>query len=304
MNTSAPWQGDIPIGDWIDRLIPAPIRPYLRLMRLDRPIGSWLLLFPCWWSVALAGDRWPDLRLMALFGIGAVIMRGAGCTFNDIIDRDLDAQVARTARRPIPSGAVTPFQAALFMLAQLVVGLAILLQFNHAAILTGICSLFLVFTYPFMKRFTFWPQAWLGLAFNWGALMGWVAVHGHLAMPAFILYAAGLMWTLGYDTIYALQDKKDDPNAGIKSTALQFGAYAPYWVAFFYVLTMLLLGLAGHSAGLSWLFYPLLLAPAAQLVWQVTTLRMEEPRDCLAKFRSNRWFGWLVLAAIIVGRAL
>jgi 4-hydroxybenzoate polyprenyltransferase len=296
--------GDIPIGGWVDRLLPQALRPYARLMRLDRPIGTWLLLFPCWWSIALAAPRWPDLRLMALFAIGAIVMRGAGCTYNDIVDRDFDAQVTRTRGRPIPSGQVTVRQAAIFLAAQLVVGLAILLALNPAAILVGAASLLLVFSYPFMKRFTFWPQAWLGLAFNWGALFGWAAATGSLALAPVVLYVAGIVWTLGYDTIYALQDKEDDAIVGVRSTARLFGASTPIWLIGFYAASLATIAVAAYAAGLGWPFYALLPAAGAQAVWQLATLKMDAPEDCLTKFQSNRWFGWLVLAAIVAGKQI
>ena len=294
--------GDIPVGGWVDRWLPAAARPYARLMRLDRPIGSWLLLFPCWWSIALAAPRWPDLRLMVLFALGAVVMRGAGCTYNDIVDRDFDAQVARTRGRPIPSGQVSVRQAAAFLVAQLAVGLAILLALNRFAILVGAVSLLLVFSYPFMKRFTFWPQAWLGLAFNWGAPFGWAAATGGLGLPPLVLYLAGIVWTLGYDTIYALQDKEDDPIVGVRSTARLFGKATPAWLWGFYAGTLLLIAAAGYADGLGWPFYVLLPAAGAQAAWQIATLDMDAPADCLSKFKSNRWFGWLVLAAIVAGK--
>ena len=230
MKPSGTLLGDIPVGNWIDRWVPAPVRPYLRLMRLDRPIGTWLLLLPAWWSLALAAPRWPDLGLMALFALGAVVMRGAGCTVNDIADHKFDAQVARTAARPIPSGAVSVLQALCFLGLQLGIGLAILLCLNGAALAWGAASLLLVIPYPFMKRITWWPQAWLGLTFNWGALLGWVAVTGRLDAAPLALYAAGLFWTLGYDTIYAHQDKEDDILIGVKSTALRLGAATPAWL--------------------------------------------------------------------------
>ena len=215
---------DIKSGDWADRYAPAGARPYIRLARLDRPIGTWLLLFPGWWGVALAADRWPDWRLVVLFGIGAIAMRGAGCTLNDIADRDFDAKVARTRTRPIPSGAVSVPQAALFMAVELAIGAAVLLSLPRTAILLGILVLALIATYPFMKRVTYWPQFFLGLNFNWGALLGWAAVRDDLAWPAALLYLGGICWTLGYDTIYAHQDKEDDALIGVKSAALALGA--------------------------------------------------------------------------------
>lgn len=304
MSQSPTLNGDIPVGNWIDRWIPAVARPYLRLMRLDRPIGTWLLLFPCWWSIALAGEHWPDLGLMALFAVGALVMRGAGCTVNDIVDHKFDALVERTRGRPIPSGAVGLGQAALFLAAQLLVGLVILVQLNGAAIAWGVASLALVFPYPLMKRITWWPQAWLGLTFNWGALLGWVAVSGGMAAAPALLYAAGILWTLGYDTIYAHQDKEDDQLIGVKSTALRLGVHTRPAVAGFYAGTVALVAAAGFAADLSWPFYLLLLLSSGQLVWQVVGLDQDDSADCLAKFKSNRLFGWGLLAAIVAGKVL
>ncbi len=212
---------DILADHWILRLAPARARPYLRLIRIDRPIGTWLLLFPCWWSLSLAasaGTRPPDLRLILLFALGALVMRGAGCTYNDIVDRDFDAKVARTAGRPIPSGQVSLVQAIAVLATLLAIGLAVLLQLNDFAVLLGAASIALVLAYPFMKRITYWPQAWLGLTFNWGALLGWAAMTGGVGASALWLYAAGIAWTLGYDTIYAHQDKEDDALIGVGLT--------------------------------------------------------------------------------------
>lgn len=302
MNPSSTLNGDIPLDTWIDRWVPAPVRPYLRLMRLDRPIGTWLLLFPCWWSIALAAPTWPDLWLMALFAVGAVVMRGAGCTVNDIADHEFDAKVARTAARPIPSGAVSLKQAALFLGLQLAIGLAILVQLNGFAIWVGVASLALVFPYPLMKRITYWPQAWLGLTFNWGALLGWAAVRGELDWPPILMYAAGVVWTLGYDTIYAHQDKDDDILIGVKSTALRLGDATPRWLVGFYGATLVLLAVAGWAADLSWPFYPLLLVAGGQLYWQIFSGNINDSGDCLTKFKSNRYFGWIFLLAIIAGK--
>ncbi|MBI5164154.1 MAG: 4-hydroxybenzoate octaprenyltransferase [Magnetospirillum sp.] len=293
---------DIPVGDWIDRRVPAAARPYLRLMRLDRPIGTWLLLFPCWWSAALAAGGWPDPALMLLFAIGAVVMRGAGCTVNDMADHRFDALVERTRTRPIPSGAVSLRQAAAFLAVLLLLGLAILVQLNGFAVAVGAASLLLVFPYPFMKRITWWPQAWLGLTFNWGALLGWAAVRGEIGLPALLLYAAGLFWTLGYDTVYAHQDKEDDALIGVKSTALRLGPQTRPALAAFYGLALALIAAAGWAAGLSWLFYPLLGVAGAHLAWQVRSVDLDRPAACLATFKANRWFGWLLLAAIVLGR--
>ena len=293
---------DIPKGGWVDRFAPAELRPYARLARLDRPIGTWLLLFPCWWGIALASPGWPSLWLMALFALGAVVMRGAGCTYNDIVDRDFDARVARTADRPIPSGAVSVRQSIAFLLAQLVAGLVILLSLSPAAIWLGVLSLVLVFTYPLMKRVTWWPQFFLGLAFNWGALMGYAAVADGLDAAPFILYASGIQWTLGYDTIYAHQDKEDDILVGVKSSALRLGANTRPALFAFYAGTVALLTAAGLAAGLAWPYFVLLAAGAAQLAWQAWDVDLDDPANCLAKFRSNRLFGWLVLAGTVAGQ--
>ena len=296
---------DIPRHGWVDRFMPEGLVPYARLARLDRPIGTWLLLFPCWWGAALAWAADPalpvgnGLALAGLFALGALVMRGAGCTFNDIVDRDFDGRVARTADRPIPSGAVSVPQAVAFLGGLLLLGAAVLFSLNTAAILVGLASLPLVFVYPFAKRFTYWPQLFLGLTFNWGALVGWTAMSGSLGWPAVVLYAAGIAWTLGYDTIYAHQDKEDDALIGVKSSALLLGDRTRPWLAGFYVATILLLALAGIVAGLSSWIAVALLVPAAQLWWQVQDVKLDHPADCLTKFRSNRHFGWLVLATII-----
>ncbi len=295
---------DIRSGGWIERRAPAALRPFLRLARLDRPIGTWLLLFPCWWGVALASPGWPNPLLLLSFAIGAVVMRGAGCTYNDIVDRDLDARVERTRARPLPSGAVTLRGAALFLALQLVVGFLILLTFNRITIVLGIASLALVFTYPFMKRVTWWPQAFLGLTFNWGALLGWSAVTGGLAPPPLLLYAGAVAWTIGYDTIYAHQDREDDALIGVRSTARLFGAASPRWIALFYALALSGFGAAGAAANLDWPFWAALIAAGLQLASQARGLGVDDPADCLARFRSNRWVGWILLAGIVASRAL
>nr|WP_142848004.1 4-hydroxybenzoate octaprenyltransferase [Telmatospirillum sp. J64-1] len=294
-------RGDMPLDGWVDRWAPAPLRPYLKLMRLDRPIGTWLLLFPCWWSIALASQGMPDLWLMALFGIGALIMRGAGCVINDIADRDFDGKVERTAARPIPSGQVSVKQALAFLVLLLLLGLLILVQLNPFAIALGAASLLLVVPYPFMKRITWWPQAWLGLTFNWGALLGWAAVTGGLGFAPLLLYIAGLFWTLGYDTIYAHQDKDDDALIGVKSSARRLGEATMPAVTVFYLVALALIAAAGWVAGLSWVFFVSLAPAAAQLMWQARTMKINDSPDCLAKFKSNRLFGWLLLAAILAG---
>jgi 4-hydroxybenzoate polyprenyltransferase len=293
---------DIPRTGLLARLLPPAALPYARLMRADRPIGTWLLLFPCWWGIALATPGRPSAWLLALFALGAFVMRGAGCTYNDIVDRDFDGRVARTADRPIPSGAVSVRGALVFLAAQLLAGLAILLTFDATTIALGVASLILGFTYPWMKRVTWWPQFFLGLAFNWGALMGWSAVTGGLSAAPLLLYAGGIAWTLGYDTIYAHQDREDDALVGIKSSARRLGARTRVALAAFYGLAVLLFAAAGFQAGLGWPFWIALAAAAAQLAWQAARLDIDQPADCLAKFRSNRFVGWLVLAGIVAGQ--
>lgn len=295
---------DIRADDILHHLTPAGVRPYLRLARLDRPIGTWLLLFPCWWAIALAelaAGREPEPGLYLLFALGAVVMRAAGCTVNDILDRDFDARVARTATRPIPAGEISLRQALVFLAALLSIGLLILLQLPPTAIWLGVASLLLVFPYPLMKRITWWPQAWLGLTFNWGALLGWAAVADALAWPALLLYAGGFFWTLGYDTIYAHQDKEDDALIGVRSTARLFGDATRPWLVGFYLATMLLAAAAGLVGGLSWVLVAALLPVGAQLAWQIRTVDLSDPGSCLDVFRSNRWAGWMVVLALVAG---
>ena len=299
-----PDPSDIRGGDWVERWLPAPARPYARLARLDRPIGTWLLLFPGWWGIALASPHWPDPKLMALFALGAVVMRGAGCTLNDIADRDYDARVARTRLRPLPSGAVSVRRAVVFLGLQSAVGAAVLFSLDRLSILLGLSVLALIASYPFMKRVTYWPQVFLGLNFNWGALVGWTAVAGMLAWPAALLYLGGVLWTIGYDTIYAHQDKEDDVRIGVKSSALALGASTRPWLFLFYAAALLLWGAAGRSAGLGILFWVGLGAAALQLAWQAARVAIDDPADCLAKFRSNRRVGWLMLAGIVAGHWL
>lgn len=295
---------DIPDQSWVDKWMPGAVRPYCRLARLDRPIGTWLLLLPCWWSLALASPGWPNPAYFLLFGLGALVMRGAGCTINDLADRDFDGKVARTATRPIASGTVTMTQALFFLGLQLALGLAVLVQFNSYTIWLGIGSLGIVVIYPFMKRFTYWPQAGLGLAFNWGALVGWTAETGQLAVAPVVLYVAGFFWTLGYDTIYAHQDKTDDLAIGLKSTALKFGERTKPWLVGFFLVSMSLIGLSGYLVQLNWPFYAGLAAAGLHLVWQVCTLDIDDPKNCLRRFKSNRDFGLIVLAGIVAAHVL
>jgi 4-hydroxybenzoate polyprenyltransferase len=298
-------------GNWVDGLAPAWTRPYLRLARLDRPIGSWLLLLPCWWSVGLAAvhagtqvDARADLWHVLLFFIGAFAMRGAGCTWNDIVDRDLDARVERTRSRPIPSGQVTVAAAAVFLALQALVGLAVLLQFNRFTVYVGLASLAVVAVYPFMKRITYWPQIMLGLAFSWGALMGWPATFGRLDLPAFLLYAGAICWVIGYDTIYAHQDREDDALIGIKSTALLFRERTKPILAVFYALAVVLIALAGWRAGAGVVFALGLLAFAAHLSWQIRRLDIDDPVNCLVVFKSNRDAGLILFAGLVLDAAV
>jgi 4-hydroxybenzoate polyprenyltransferase len=291
-------------GNWVDTIAPAWSRPYLRLARLDRPIGSWLLLLPCWWSVALAaiaaGSPTPSLAHIALFFIGAFAMRGAGCTWNDIVDRDLDASVERTRSRPIPAGQVSVKQAFGFLALQALVGFLVLISFNGFTIVLGIASLAIVAVYPFMKRITYWPQIVLGLAFSWGALMGWAAAFGRLGSPAFLLYAGAIAWVIGYDTIYAHQDREDDALIGIKSTALLFGERTKRMLSLFYGLAVLLIGAAGFAAGAGLVFALGVLAFAGHLGWQVVRLDIDDPDRCLALFKSDRDAGLILFAGMLL----
>jgi 4-hydroxybenzoate polyprenyltransferase len=240
--------------------------------------------------------------MIAVFALGAVLMRGAGCTYNDIVDRDFDGRVARTADRPLPSGAVRVREAVIFLLAQIALSAALLLTMNRVAVLLAVASLALVFTYPLMKRVTWWPQFFLGLAFNWGALMGYAAVAGALAAPSLWLYLAGIAWTLGYDTIYAHQDKEDDALIGVKSSARRLGPRTRPALWLFYAAAILGMAASGNAAALAWPFWVALVAVAAQLAWQAGKVDIDSPADCLAKFRSNRWTGWLLLAGIIAAK--
>jgi 4-hydroxybenzoate polyprenyltransferase len=294
--------------NWVDSHAPLWSRPYLRLSRLDRPIGSWLLLMPCWWSAALAAGVAHDvsrlLPIVVLFFIGAFAMRGAGCTWNDITDRNLDARVERTRSRPIPAGQVSVTQAVVFLVAQALVGLIVLLQFNRFAIATGIASLAIVAIYPFMKRITYWPQVVLGLAFSWGALMGFAVTFGRIDVTALVLYAGSIAWVIGYDTIYAHQDSEDDALIGIKSTALLFADRTRPALAVFYGLAVVLIGVALHLAGVRWPAWLGLAAFAMHLVWQIARIEIGDPRLCLRLFKSNRDAGLLLFAGLLADALL
>lgn len=292
---------------WVDTRLPPWARPYARLARWERPIGWWLLLWPCWWSAALAaiaaGSPWPNPWHLALFLIGAIAMRGAGCTFNDLVDEDIDAKVERTRSRPIPAGQVSRGQAKLFMGLQALVGAAVLIQFNLFTILLGLASLLVVAIYPFMKRFTNWPQLFLGFAFSWGALMGWAAAFGRLDWAPILLYAGGIAWTIGYDTIYAHQDKEDDAMVGVRSTARLFGAWTKPALALLYGLATVLFMLAAVMVDAGPLAFAGFAVGALHLVWQIIVLDIDDPDQCLKLFRSNTLYGWIVFAGLC-GEAL
>lgn len=291
---------DAVTGNWVDIRAPVWSRPYLRLSRADRPVGTWLLLLPCWWGVLLSaasgtGLGWKGAWIMVGCALGAWLMRGAGCTWNDITDRDFDARVARTRSRPIPSGQVSVVAAVVWMCLQSFAAFAILLTFNLNAILLGVASLILIAIYPFAKRFTWWPQVFLGLAFNWGALLAWTAHDGALGWPALILYIAGILWTLFYDTIYAHQDKDDDALIGVKSTARLFGDHTEFWLRRFQIAAVAFMAIAvGTAFGPGAATAPLVAALAGvaglglHLVWQVRRLDTANPDNCLWLFRSNR----------------
>src|SRR5439155_6373122 len=290
-------------GNWVDTHAPSWSRPYLRLSRFDRPIGSWLLLMPCWWSAALAAGIARDVSqlplVIVLFLIGAFVMRGAGCAWNDITDRDLDARVERTRSRPLPAGQISVAQALAFLVAQALIGLVVLLQFNRFAILTGIASLVIVAIYPFMKRITWWPQIVLGLAFSWGALMGFAVTFTRIDVTALVLYAGAISWVIGYDTIYAHQDTEDDALIGVKSTARLFGAHTHQALILFYGLAVMLIGVALASGDARWPAWLGLGAFAAHLAWQIRRLRIEDPDLCKRVFYSNKHAGLLLFAGLL-----
>ena len=294
---------DIRSEGWV-ALLPAAWRPYALLMRLDRPIGSWLLFLPGPWAFAMAAPSWVEgIRLTLLFGLGAVLMRGAGCVVNDLWDRDLDKKVARTAGRPLASGAVRPKQALALLCALLTISFVILWQLNWMAIALGVLSLVPVALYPLAKRFTNWPQVALGMTFGWAAPMGYAAATGRIDLPGLLLYAAAIVWILGYDTIYAHQDREDDALIGIGSTALRWGEKTRPFLMACYGATILLLLLAGSLAGLSWYFVPALLVPAALLARQVAALDIDDPALCLTLFKANREVGIAIALALLIGRA-
>ncbi|MCA6297849.1 MAG: 4-hydroxybenzoate octaprenyltransferase [Phenylobacterium sp.] len=291
--------------NWVDRYAPDRMRPWLKLGRFDRPAGIWLLMLPGWQGAALAASmagRWPDLLLLAKIFLGAALMRAAGCAYNDIVDRDLDAKVARTAGRPVASGRISGRQAWAFVVACSLAAALILFTLPPLAIGLGIASLLLVAAYPFMKRITWWPQAWLGLTFNWGVLLGFAAAAGQLETPAYLLYAAGLFWTLGYDTIYAVQDMEDDALAGIRSSARRLGRLAPRAVLGFYVLAFTLVLACAFAARLGPLFLPLAAGYGLHLSRQAARLDLDDPAGALDLFRSNAVAGLILFAALVAGQ--
>ncbi|MCY1645725.1 4-hydroxybenzoate octaprenyltransferase [Caulobacter sp. SL161] len=295
---------DAAATNWVDRHAPERLRPWLKLGRFDRPVGIWLLMLPGWQGIALAAaeqGRWPNpLLLLAVF-VGAALMRAAGCAFNDIVDRDFDAQVARTAMRPIPAGLISVKQAWLFVVGCCLVSFLILIGLGWTAILLGVLSLALVAAYPFMKRITWWPQAWLGLTFNWGALLGYAAATGHLSWSAALLYASGIFWTLGYDTIYAIQDIEDDALAGIKSSTRRLGQHVQIGVAGFYLVSFILLVIAGWIGDIGPLFLPLAALFALHLSRQAAAVRIEDGPGALKLFKSNALAGLLVFVGLVAG---
>ncbi|MGB7432073.1 MAG: 4-hydroxybenzoate octaprenyltransferase [Ahrensia sp.] len=306
---------DAPSGHWTYKLLPRAVWPYAQLARWDRPIGWWLLLWPCWWSAAMAAAAhteptlpvWsylPDVWHLFLFLVGAIAMRGAGCTYNDIVDYKIDAQVARTRSRPLPSGQISKNAAKAFLVAQALVGFVVLIQFNLYAIIVGLFSLLAVAVYPFMKRVTNWPQLFLGLAFSWGAWMGWAALYGSLDWPPVLLYLGCIAWTIGYDTIYAHQDKEDDAIVGVKSTALLFGTNTKAWLGLFYGLTLLLFAAAFVWAGLAWPAFVGLLMAAVHMQRQIRTIDIDDADQCLALFKSNTTIGWLVFFGLVASGAV
>ncbi len=292
---------DIAATGWVSRM-PRPLLPWLLLARVDRPIGIWLLFLPGLWGILLARAAWPEtIRLILLFGIGSVVMRAAGCVVNDLWDRDIDRRVARTAGRPLASGAISPRHALLFLVALLVCGLAVLLSLNRLAQELGVASLGLVAVYPLAKRVTWWPQLVMGITFGFGAPMGYAAASGRIDLSWLLLYAAAIFWDLGFDTIYAHQDREDDALVGVRSTARLFGERTRPFLAVCYLATMLLFGVAGWSARLGLWFYAALTLPAGLLAWQVASLDIHDPGRCLRLFRANREVGLAFAVALLAG---
>lgn len=308
INTTAPETGhtDIVRTHWIEQRLPASLRPFAYLMRLDRPIGTWLLLLPGWWAIMAGGQGienlgWEGVYFFILFGVGAVIMRGAGCIINDLWDVGYDKLVERTRSRPLASGAVTKTQAIFLLILLLWIGLIILVQLSSSAIFIGFAVMLLVVTYPLAKRVTWYPQLVLGLTFNIGALMGWSSIADEVEPAAWVLYIAGIAWTLGYDTVYAHQDKNDDAIVGVRSTALKFGDHSEQWIFWFYTLAAGLIYVTGMMVDVNWPFYLIWALGAFHLIIQIMTWKMNDPVSCLRVFKSNRNFGLIILAAFALG---
>lgn len=289
---------------FMQRVMPRAVLPYIQLMRLDRPIGVWFSWIPSLWSLVVAtmllGQKDLPWVTAGIFAVGAVSMRAAACVLNDLIDRKIDRKVARTARRPLASGAISPRQAICLLVVLCLIGLWALLQFNEATIFWGLGSLVLVAVYPWLKRFTYWPQLGLGLMVNWGVLMGSTAILGEVTLPAVMLYVSGIFWAMGNDTIYALQDIADDLLVGVKSTAIRLRKHIHLWVLLFYAFAMAQLVFLGVHMQLSWIYFAGLIVPAGQLLWQVLTLDPEDNLNCLIRFRSNRWYAWFYLAVLLL----
>lgn len=296
-------------GHWADHFLPTWFRPYARLSRLERPIGWWLLFWPCLWSLTLAvasgaSDAQPALlsifHYMLAFWVGSVAMRGAGCTYNDLVDHKIDEMVERTRSRPLPSNQVTRKKAWIWLGLQLLVGLLVLLQFNAYTIALGLSSLWVVAIYPFMKRITNWPQLVLGLAFSWGALVGWSAITGSIALAPILMYIGSIAWTIGYDTIYAHQDREDDVMIGVKSTALLFADHTKQWLIFFYSIMILMMLASFVAAGAAWPAFVGLAIAAGHMGWQIRILDIDNSDQCLALFKSNSQIGWLIMAGLLL----
>ncbi|KAJ7959627.1 4-hydroxybenzoate polyprenyltransferase, mitochondrial [Quillaja saponaria] len=298
--------GSISSKSWVD-ILPTQLRPYVGLSRIQKPIGTWLLIWPTMWSIALATSQGhiPDLKTMILCGLAAIPFRGSACTINDFFDRDVDKMVERTKSRPLASGVISPVQALLFYGFQMLLGIGSLLSLNKFSLILGIPFLFLFSTYPLMKRLTYWPQAYLGLAWNWGIFFGWAAIKESMDLVVTLpMFIAGVSWTLVYDTIYAHQDKEDDQNVGVKSTALLFGDSTKQWTTGFAIACIAGFALSGFHAGLGWPYYVCLAAAAGHLAWQIWTVDLSSGDDCSNKFVSNQWFGAIVFAGTLVGRLL
>ena len=319
MNDTDKMVADALRGSWVHRFLPQSVWPYAQLARWERPIGWKLLMWPCWWSATMAmanmmqlpvmgGMGWAFLAtllpLLVLFTVGAFVMRGAGCTYNDLVDEDIDAQVARTRSRPLPSGRVTKKQAAGFLALQLLAGLIILLQFNWTTIVTGFISVVTIVVYPFMKRITWWPQLFLGFAFSWGALVGWTAIMDAMNWPAVILYIGCIFWVIAYDTIYAHQDIEDDALVGVKSTARLFAGNTRPAVSALYAAALALFAIAFWLTAMPWPAWLGLAAGAGHMIWQVKTLDIHDPANCLYRFKSNSGFGWLLFAGLFASALL